>query len=281
MAASTPKEIKRTRSGNRQGKTVQIEYLVETTALTDGAEVAEAAVIAIASPSGHYLETIQSDFQDRNPLWFQVTATHKQPPGGAVASGNPLDRPSILSSSYEEWTETYFIDETTPEPKRVVNSMDEQFETLPERKRGAMVLQITKNFANFPANDYDTKKFTTNSVAVTLRGTTYPIDSLLFLPPTAQETYETVGLTDYNYFATTFRLAVDAVTLHKHNIEDRGFVQRESLSTSVEPILDEMGFPVKEPWPLNGAGQAKDRDEAPEVLIFLPYASMSWGIDFT
>lgn len=281
MAAQTPKEIARARDFSTGSSSISVEYLVETTALTDGAAAAEAAVIALGSPSGHYLKSIRSDYIERNPLWYKVVVTHVSSTAGGATSGSPLDRPSILSSSYEEWTEAYFEDETSPTPKLVTNSMGERFESLPERKRGSLVLQVTKNFASFPADDYDNRKFTTNSVAVPIKGTIYPIDSLLFLPPTVQETYETVGITEYHYYATTFRLAVDAIDLHKHKIEDRGFVQQESLSTSVEPILDEFGFPVREPWPLNGSGVAKNRDEAPAVLTFSPYASMNWGIDFS
>lgn len=275
MAAQTPKKISQTNSDDQ----VAIVYLVETTALDDGHDAAIAKVKDLPSLDGYKRESTEAEYVNRNPLWFQVTDTWTFKPESFPQDDDPLERPSILSSTYEEWTEPYFVDEDDP-AKPVVNSAGDPFDPLPQRKNGSLVLQITKNFAAFDAAGYDAIKFTTNAVAQTIRGTVYPIGSLLFLPPTVQEIYEIVNLTEHHYYQTTFRLAVDSA-LHVDPVEDRGLNESTTDSYRNAPILDAAGNPVTQPAPLDGAGQAKARGEEPEIITFYPYASANWGIDWT
>lgn len=276
MSAMTPSPIARKKGNRSDRRTWEYTYLVQTTDLADGPAVALAAVIALAPPTGYRLTDVDSGHRERNPLWFQVVAIYERNTGG-VESDDPLDRASILTGSWEEWTEAYFMD---ADDKQVINFAGDRFEDFLQRKRGSMVLQITKNLATFPAPAYDAIKFTTNSVAQTIRSTIYPIDTLLFLPPTVTELYETVGETEYHYYATTFRLAADAA-FHLHTIENRGFNQLVGDPAELVPILDSAGKVVSGPWPLNSDGTAKAIGAAADVEAFRPYERANWGIDFS
>jgi len=276
MSALSPNLIARKKGNRSDRQTWEYTYLVQTTDLADGPSVALAAVTALLPPSGYRLTDVDSAHRQRNPLWFQVVAIYERNTAG-VEGDDPLARPSILTGSWEEWTEAYFID---ADDKLVVNFAGDRFEDFLQRKRGSMVLQITKNLATFPAPTYDAIKFTTNSVAETIRGTIYPIDTLLFLPPTVNEQYETVGETEFHYYATTFRLAADEA-FHQHTIEQRGYQQLVGDPAEKLPILDDAGEPVAAPWPLNSDGTAKAIGAAADVEAFRPYERANWGIDFS
>lgn len=279
--AATVGFISRTKGYDEGTPTIEDTYqvLVETANDTDAAI---AAVEARGVPGlGYRTRSIRAAPIKRNPLWFEVTASYKGLTGGATST-DPLDRPSVLSGSYEEWTGPYFEDRS-PTPKLVVNSAGDRFEEMPQRKFGSLVLQVTKNVATYNAATYDAIKFTTNGLASTIKGTAYGVDTLLFLPPSVQEVYEQVGTTEYHYFTVTFRLATDA-DLHRHVVSDRGFKQF-FLGDSVW-ILSGDNQPVESPWPLDGAGVALTAAQvaagtAPAELTFLPYESKSWGVDFS
>jgi len=279
MAALTPKHIARRKEYPGDGATRTDTYLVGTTALEDGADAAISKVEDdFSPPSGFQRDAIGAEHINRNPLWFQVTVTYKQILGGGGATDDPLTRPSILTSSYEEWTEAYFKDESDP-VKVLVNSAGDVYDPLPKRRNGSMILQITKNHSSFPAPSYDAIKFTLNAVNVTIRGTTYLAGVLLFLPATVREMYEVVGTTEFHYYQTTFRLAVDS-GLHAENIENRGFNEYVP-GGKLRPIVDDTGNPVNMPWALDSGGLAKDAGAEPSVTAYQPYASVDWGLDFS
>ncbi len=279
MAAGTPGWIARIK--DKVLGTLTDTYQVECEKLADGSDVAEAAVEAIAAPAGYNLKGVTSRNINRNPLWFEITANYILASLGGSGPGSaipPLARPSVLTTSYDEWTEPFFKD---ADNKPVANSAGDRFDTFPQRKKGTIVLQITKNFAACNVVGYDNLKYTTNSVEVTIKGTTYAANTLLFLPVAAQEQFETVAGVAYDYFSVTFRLAADK-GLHKVTVDDRGYRCRNSAGELV-PILDKTGVPVTTPWTLDGHGNAVSLapDVAPETITFRPYASAAWGIDFS
>ena len=232
--------------------------------MSDGIAAAVAAVLALTTPTGYVFDSLRPGHVNRNPLWYRITITYSTPAGGAT-SESPLDRPSILTGSYDEWTEVYFEDRSDP-VKKAINTAGDRIDPLPQRKNGSLILQITKNIASYPAGDYDNFKYTTNTNAITIRGITYTADTLLFLPPTVQEVWESIGTAIYHYFATTFRLATDA-NKHKQKYESRGYYSIEA--STYKPILDKAGLPVTAPWPLDSSGYAAASAGATPALITL------------
>jgi|GEM_PF-3598808 len=279
MAALTPRFIGRKGVDGSDGNEIEFAYQVQCTALTDTQETAKAAVKALAPPAGYSISTCTAAGMGRNPHWYDVTIIYKIG-GDPVQTTAPLDRPSILSGSWEEIEESYFID---VDGKKVVNSAGDRFDPLPKRKNGNLILQITKNFEAFDAPGYDLLKWTTNAVALTIKGTVYPIDCLLFCPPTVQETYEVMAGTTYHYFAVTFRLALDS-NGHLDTFEDRGLYEfgYEPGVGDVGrvPILDEAQMPVTVPRAIDGLGHAAADAADVEEITFRPYERATWGIDF-
>jgi hypothetical protein len=270
--------INRSDGYDKTSKTIEDTYQVNVDAANDE-ESAKAAVEARPVPDGYVIDSLNASHINRNPLWFEVRVTYRQSTAsGGVGADDPLARPSILSASFEEWTEPYDVDYSDP-VKPVTNSAGDPFQAYPQRKNGSLVIQITKNFAGFDAAFYDAIKFTTNASPVTIKGTTYAADVLLFLPPTAQEVNENNGSSSEHFFSTTFRLASD-VGKHRQYVADRGY--REIGDEGPVPIRDGVNGPTEDPWPLDGEGGAKASiDAVPEVLAFVPYRSANWGIDFS
>ncbi len=268
--------INRRQGYDKSSRTIEDKYQVEVDVANDQS-AAIAAVEAKSVPYGYVTESIQASHINRNPMWYEVNVTYKLNPAGGVSDDDPLSRPSILSASYEEWTEAYDIDNSDT-PKPVVNSAGDPFQTYPQRRNGSLILQITKNIASYAAIAYDAIKFTTNANAVSINGTTYAADTLLYLPPTVQEVWEQIGANTHHYYNVTFRLAADAGK-HLHKVADRGY--RQLLNGKLVPILDGYNAPTEDPWPLNGTGWALGPQEVPATLTFKPYASVAWNIDFS
>jgi len=269
--------IKRSDGDETSQQVIEDTFNVNVDAANDSA-TAKALAAAIAPPVGYVISSVRATHINRNPFWYEVAVTYtKTVAGGGVGNDDPLARPSVLSASYEEWTEPYDEDFTAPTPLTVQNSAGDPFQNLPQRKNGTPILQITKNFATMNLVALDAIKFTTNSGLVTIKGAGFAADTLLFLPPTAQEVWEQVGSTTHNYFTLNFRLAADAGK-HLQKVADRGF--RQVSAGDLLPILDGNGNPTEDPWPLNGLGGAKAAGAKPETLTFKPYNSASWGINF-
>lgn len=151
---TTANFIKRSKGYDKSAKTITDVYQVQVDAAND-TDDAIAAVEAVAVPGGYFTDSVNASHINRNPFWYEVTATYKQTiSGGGGGADDPLERPSVLSASYEEWTEGYDIDFTTPTPKPVTNSAGDPFQAYPQRKNGRLVLQVTKNFAAFNAVGY-------------------------------------------------------------------------------------------------------------------------------
>ncbi len=272
--------IKRSKGYTKGEKTVEDTYQCLVDALND-VDAAIAAVEAKPVPTGYILDGVTAAHINRNPLAFETRATYRQSVAGGGAT-DPLDRPSVLSGSYDEWTEDYFIDNSAT-PKHVVNTAGDRFESFPQRKNGDPVLQITKNYSDLALPFYDSIKYTTNSGSVTIKGIVFAANTLLFLPPSFQEVYEQIGATTHHYFAVTFRLAADSDG-HVHLIPNRGFKELNDDGDLV-PILTKVGTPVETPWPLVTAdgpniGAAKPPGSTADLLEFLPYPEEDWGINF-
>lgn len=275
MAAGTPKKIG-ARNGYEQGRPViGATYIVINSELSDGEAAARAAVAALPRPSGLWTQRVTASNVNRNPLAFQVEIEYGVPSGTASTAEDPLDRPSVLSTSYEETTETYFLDEDPDGPKRVTNSAGDTFETLPERKTGFLIVQLQKNSANYPVLVFDLLKFTTNAEEVTIAGLAFPPNSLLFLPATIQETWERVQGEFYPYYQITYRFAVD-YNLHVDEVEDLGL--NELLDGYKFPILDDAKREVTKPVPLDN-GWALPWLTMGTKLTFYPYKSVTWGLE--
>ena len=253
-------------------------YLVECDVLMDTV-AARAAVAAMPVPVNYWIWKLSSKVVKNNPLWHEVEIEYQIPtlPNNSDEP-NPLLRESVLTSSYDEYTEAYFKD---ADDKLVINSSGERFENFPMRRFGNLILQVAKNFSDFPAVAYDNIKFTRNQVAVTIKGTTYAIGTLLFLPATVAETVENVQGTKYHYFATTFRLLADK-DKHLLKIDDRGYFELDD-NKELKQILKTKDLTVpKSPWPLDGKGHAKPKfTDDPAILTFTPYPIATWGIDFS
>lgn len=279
MAAMTPRLINHQAGYDGDKPEITDNYMVELDAVPASADagsaLARAAVAALGTPLGYYLTRLKGSPVNRNLMWYQVEAGFTVPtwPDGEP---DPLARPSVLSSSYDEWTDAYSEDS---EGTRVLNSAYDRLDPLPQRKNGNLVLQVTKNLASFPAVAYDALKFTRNAATVLIAGTTYAVNTLLFLPATVAEQYEQVGGLTYHYFATTYRLAADH-GLHQDVREDGGMRELDAGGLA-QPILDARGIPVTTPWPLDGTGHAQALTASPVSLTFKPYPSVSWGIDFS
>lgn len=254
-------------------ETIGYRYLVQTEAGEDFND-AKLAVVALTAPTGYLLKRLDGDTSTQNPRFHEVDVDYETPPF-ETPEEDPLLRPSEFSSNYEEFTEAYYKD---ADDVLVLNSVGDRFEGFPERKNGNLVLQITKNFETFPAVTYDDLKYTRNSVAVTIRGTTYAIGTLLMAPITAQEVREKVNGVWTTYYKTMFRIYADHGT-HLHIFQDRGYF---SLVGGVRrQILDVDGMPPPTPWPLDGSGAVLPPTSTPANKTFKPYESVNWGIDFS
>jgi len=272
--------VKRTRlidykeSFDQNTSSIQSKYLVECDRLMDTAAAA-AAIAAKPIPPNYWIWNLLSNPRTANPLWIDVDIEY-QIPNRPYDEPNPLLRPSVLNSSYDEFTESYFQD---TDNQLVTTTAGERFENFPMRRNGNLLLQITKNFPSFPAVAYDNIKYTRNQGSITIRGTTYAAGTLLFLPATVAETTEQVQGIRYNYFATTFRLLADHGT-HLHKIDNRGYF--EKVSNKLRRIPADDGSILTAPWPLNENGTKKPNySDAPFIRTFKPYALAAWGIDFS
>lgn len=266
-------EIGRTKSFENNARTTRVTYQAKVTGMDPGeiaSELATSQAQDLTVPTGYYFKSADASHINRNPEWLTVTVTYtdERTSTGGTHTDDPLDRPSILSMSYDEWTEPYFEDSNDDE---VVNTAGDVFENPPQRKRGTMVLQITKNFATLAASAYDTIKFTTNASQVTIKGTVFAVRTLLFLPISAQEIYEG----EHNYYQVTFRIAVDEDE-HVQVVANRGY--REKVGSEIKDIIID-GKPTADPWPLNSDGTKATAPPA-TAITFVPYPSATWGVNF-
>jgi len=221
------------------------------------------------------LQTLSASSSKSNPLFFEVDAGYELPLDGSGT--DPLDRPSVLGGTYDETTESYFVDKSST-PQKCVNKANDRFENFPQRRTGNLLIQITKNISTWPAIAYDTLKFTRNADAVTIRGTTYATNTLLLLPAGVAELRERVAGTNYHFYGTTFRLLTDH-NLHVDSIENRGYF--ELVSGKRRQIFNDDGSVPTTPWPLNDDGtKMASPSDAPTLIDLEPYASVSWGLDF-
>jgi len=259
-------------------------YQVQCDAITDGATLARSTIAAYGPPSGLYLRSLSAATPEgRSGLWFDVTAEYVSPSQDAWQPV-PTLRPSVLSSSYMEMDEAYISD---ADGTSVANSAGEPFNNPPLRRTGYPILQIRKNYSSAPLLAYDALKYTTNTAAITIRGNSYDARSLLFLPPALQEMWEKVNGTNYHYYQTMFRLAVDT-NHHQQQVADLGMREKKTSGddTILVPILMPKGdgtrwpFPVSRPWPLDSGG-ATESPTPSTSFFFRPYPDASWGIDFS
>ena len=287
MAALTPRLIGSNEGFEGSGETIERQYQVQCTLVSDGALAARLAVLELGIPSGYYLTRLKSQHIQRSPLWFLIEVSYALAVYG-LAEPNPLLRPSKLTSTYEEATESYFFDKSDP-PQMVLNAAGDRYSEFPQRRTGKMVLQITKNIETFPAVAYDLIKYSRNTEEIVIRDTTYAIHTLLLLPVTCAETYEVTQAGSFHYYQTLYRLAVDHMG-HQDVFDERGFYRINHETFLREKIRNADGSDLDTPWPLYSAGGSGDGDvagemmpnakDAPDQTTYLPYGSMVWGLNF-
>ena len=276
MSVLTPSLIK-TRGLQAPKKTViQQKWLVKTTAFSDGVGAAKLAVVGLGMPqAGYFLLNKLDGERTENPLIIQVETEWEYPLDGAT---NPLTKPSVLSSNWEELQEIYLTDSIGAHS---ITSAGELLATAPTRKNWKPVLRIVKNLADWPLLAYDALKGTRNADAVTIKGITFASNTLLFYPPEIEEVWETVNNVVWHYYKTVFRLAADH-NQHVDSFEDRGFIESDVLGgvTVYFNIMKDNQRPTA-PWPLDGSGHAlADSTGTPATISLQPYGSVTWGLGF-
>lgn len=262
--------------GFQGGKlTASASYIVQTQ--NGGTEsIAKWAILNFGAPSGMLVSSINAANINRSPVHYQVDVQYEQP-SWPDSQPNPLERRSLVSSSYEEFDEIFEVDVND---KPVLNSAGDRFSSAPTRRNGKLILQITKNLSSIPLMYYDSLKFTRNQGSVTIHGQTFSEGSLLFLPCTVQEQIEQQAGEKLDYFAVTYRLATDSND-HKITLSDMGRNEIDPDTGDKIPILDKYGQETTVDWGLDGEGRAiLDLNTNPEPLDFQGYGLAYWGISF-
>lgn len=194
----------------------------------------------------------------------------------------PLDRPPTFAYSANEYTEPYFLDESTPK-RPMANSAGDPFESSSEREQATLVITMNRNEATFSPVEAVEIANTTNAEPILLDGVTYGKDCLKIAMPTAQKQLEYVSGIPYSYYAVT-RVFKARRETHVDRLLDVGYnelalVPGPSGSPVIDrvPIVDPAGAKISRPWPLDGKGYAiPSPSGSPAVLERRPYRSVSW-----
>ena len=213
---------------------------------------------------------------------FVVTVEYESV-GDETAALHPLSRPATFSYQPNEFTEPYFLDESTPK-RPMANSAGDPFENSSEREQATLAITMVRNEATFVPIQAVQIANTTNKEAVTLDGTVYPPDTLKISMPSAQKQLEYYGGAPVNFYSVTrtFKAREDT---HVDRIQDWGYNELAYVPgpsgvpvLDRVPIMDPAGGKVSRPWPLDGSGYAiPSPSGAPAVLSRRPYRSVSWA----
>jgi hypothetical protein len=247
---------------------------------SDTLAMARAAVAALATPTGQGLTKLSADRVSGTDFHIDVAAEYelKLDKGEGSGEEDPADRPSVLTRGRREENEVYFED-CSLVPKRVENINGEPYASLPTRIKANKFLNLTKYYASYSEAAIDALEMTRNSDSVTIKGETYAANELLMFPLAVEEIWERSKGTTYHRWKLTFSLLVDKKTHHLHRIEERGFLENNGASIVRIFFGDK---PCAAPWPLNADGSKMSSPTAPPAVTeYKPYASATWGLDFS
>jgi hypothetical protein len=207
---------------------------------------------------------------NRTVFYVEVNYSSK----GKEKVENPLDRPAEFDWSFDDGTETYFLDRGENgdgvDPFPTVNSAGERFEELLERETGSITCTITKNIAH---NAYSP----TNALFMkdALNDSSITVDGVVVGAYQAKCKGWTCGAVQEEN-GTQFRVSKVVLQFRRtwdHVVEDRGFNEKDGSTGKLKEIVK--GTPptkVDQPWPLDAAGAAKpNADDPADTLTFYPY----------
>jgi hypothetical protein len=279
------------RSSYRDGKMVHTrKWIVTCDDIQDGTAV---ALTGVPGPGARHnkdttaiLTGLEASPHENNDKIFLVQGEYTTLVFGLPA--DPLKRKPTISYGSTEFTTPYFLDKSKPDPKPVVNSSGDSFESFLEHEDGELTLTITVNEATFSPVAMDDFKHTKNLNAVTIDGTVYAAGTLKLSPPTATKVTESVEgaggtVEDFVYYSVTYVLkakkdgwddVVNDVGLSEF-IPDPSDPKKPG---KLRPIVDATKLPIKKPWPLDGTGKKKTNPgDTPATLTFVPYAPVDWS----
>lgn len=214
---------------------------------------------------------------NREQFTFEVTVEYSSEParvGSASQADNPLNRGNSYEYGDEMVTEPYFEDETTPTPKRVVNTNGKPFASDPTRERVVGTITITRNVADFDDENVRNWRNKINDDNVTIRGIQYAADRLRVLSWTGSGPMEENGVT---YWTERIRLGIK-MDGNGWTDEFTCFDHEQLINGELKDIKNADGDPVTKPYPLaeNGSAAATPETKA-HVLEFRPYRKASFS----
>lgn len=293
MVISAKEIPARRRTTIKNGRTTHTRvWMVLTDNPADGT-----AVAALAPGVPRYGSTLNGDINtvvtsvEANAVQNSMTAFEVTVEWDAAGFENinlhPLMRPADFNYGANDYTESWFLDESKPTRKPYATSAHEPFETLPERNKGEFVINMQRNEPTFNVLLLDELAWTTNDGIVFLDAQGYAPDTLLMATPTASKVTEDWFGQQVIYYRVAYAFrARRKGWLTK--VEDRGTkqlvqrtVQVDGLPTLVFEqidILSAQNQKVTKPWPLNGEGKAlASADAKPAELEFRPQGQASWA----
>lgn len=185
---------------------------------------------------------------------------------------NPLDEPDHITWSFQETTETYAFDRTSPDPWPVVTSAGQPFKELPTREGFTLVASVRRNVSYFDFAGAIQYQNAVNSDVFALDGVNVAV---------RQAKLNVVGLSEWKtrngvqYRELTLQLKFKGDW--RDSFADRGTKQL-SAGKLVPILAGDVPRPVEDDWPLDGSGVAKaSSTDTPATLTFLPYNELSFA----
>lgn len=219
--------------------------------------------------------SVDAEPADDSEKDFYVTVEYSDSPDETkgISLVSPVEDPAVVDWGYEEFDEAYFTDHSeTPLP--VVNTAGEPFDPFPTRSAGVRVVTIEKNEASLNLSQMESLTKTVNSNTITIDGETIAAGKAFMAGITAVK--QSRGGNAFYRKRYTIRLKTDD---WDDRILNAGYQQL--VDGERKDIVDAEGNPVTKPWPLDEDGTAKSSPTDYDELVFKPYPSASWGVDFS
>ncbi|MEM1012518.1 MAG: hypothetical protein AAGI46_09900 [Planctomycetota bacterium] len=189
---------------------------------------------------------------------------------------NPLEWDDVITWSFQETTESYFLDKSDP-PKPAVNSAGQRFAELPIREATNIIATIRRNVASF---DFDQALQYRDAI----NSDTFTVDGVLITERQAK--LQITGVSEVkNLNGTSYREITIQLKFRddwRDNIADRGTEQLND-STRIPIFAGDAAVPVVDDWPLDGSGVAKPNStDVPATLEFKAYPELAFApLNFT
>ncbi len=191
---------------------------------------------------------------------------------GYTPVDNPLNEPDAIAWTWQETTESYVFDRSTPDALPVITSAGQPFKELPVREGSSLVATIRRNIQTFDFAAADDYRNAINSASFTVDGVNIGA---------RQAKLNVVGLSEptvrngVDYRELTIQLKFKADW--RDYFADRGTKQLAS-GNLVAIVAGTPPQPVDDDWPLDGSGAAKaNSTDTPAVLTFKPYSELSFA----